>query len=80
MNGGLHIKQEAMMGAEPQQHHHPHPHGGGGSGGGEQVHHVIKREVVHPEYEEMDQEQQNEGMAEDLTVTSDHTDPGVLDA
>lgn len=45
----------------------------------DQIHHVIKREV-HSEYDDMEHEQQNEGMAEDLTVTSDHTDPGVLDA
>lgn len=69
MNGGLHhIKQESMM--PSSEHHHS---------SSEQIHHVIKREV-HSEYEDMEHEQQNEGMAEDLTVTSDHTDPGVLDA
>lgn len=66
MNGGLHhIKQESMMPSVDHQE--------------QQIHHVIKREV-HSEYEDMEHEQQNEGIAEDLTVTSDHTDPGVLDA
>lgn len=57
-----------MSSSEHQHQHHA-----------EQIHHVIKREL-HSEYEDMEHEQQNEGMAEDLTVTSDHTDPGVLDA
>lgn len=69
MNGALHhIKQEGMM--PSSEHHHS---------SSDQIHHVIKREI-HSEYEDMEHEQQNEGMAEDLTVTSDHTDPGVLDA
>lgn len=34
-----------------------------------QVHHVIKREM-HVEYEDIDQESQVEGMAEDLTIAA----------
>lgn len=70
MNGALHhIKQESMMPSSEHQHH----------SSSEQIHHVIKREL-HSEYEDMEHDQQNDGIAEDLTVTSDHTDPGVLDA
>lgn len=66
MNGGLHIKQESIMGSElnlPRDN--------------EQVHHVIKREL-HAEYEEIEQDAHNESMAEDLTVTPDQTN--ILDA
>lgn len=66
MNGGLHIKQESIMGSE---HNVPRDN--------EQVHHVIKREL-HSEYEDLEQETQNESMAEDLTVTPDQTN--ILDA
>lgn len=66
MNGGLHIKQESIMGSE---HSVPRDN--------EQVHHVIKREL-HSEYEDMEQEPQNDSMAEDLTVTPDQTN--ILDA
>lgn len=59
VNGGLLIKQEHALNAE----HHSiresdHP-----------VHHVIKREV-HVDYEDIDQDPQVDGMAEDLTITS----------
>ncbi|XP_031335586.1 forkhead box protein P1 isoform X3 [Photinus pyralis] len=59
VNGGLLIKQEHALTAE----HHSireseHP-----------VHHVIKREV-HVDYEDIDQDPQVDGMAEDLTITS----------
>lgn len=45
----------------------------------EQMHHIIKREMQ-SEYDEIDQEQTTENMAEDLTITSDHTDSNILDA
>ncbi|XP_076261532.1 forkhead box transcription factor P isoform X4 [Rhynchophorus ferrugineus] len=68
MNGGLHIKQEMMN----QDHHIVREP--------EQMHHMIKREMKN-EYDDMDQEQQSENMAEDLTVSSDHADQtNILDA
>lgn len=70
LNGGLHIKQESMMLSD---HHHQGRES-------EQLHQVIKHEI-HSEYDEVEQEPPGESMAEDLTVGSDHTEPGgVLDA
>lgn len=66
MNGGLHIKQESIITSD---HILPRDN--------EQVHHIIKREL-HSEYEDMEQEEQHESMAEDLTVTPDQTN--ILDA
>lgn len=69
MNGGLHIKQELAN----QEHHivrEPEP-----------MHHMIKREMHVDAYDDMEQEQQSDNMAEDLTVSSDHNDQAnVLDA
>ncbi|RZC42055.1 hypothetical protein BDFB_007176, partial [Asbolus verrucosus] len=68
INGGLHIKQESMINQEHHVAREP-----------EQMHHVIKREM-HSEYDDMDQEQHTENMAEDLTIASEHTDSNILDA
>ncbi|XP_071055185.1 forkhead box protein P1 isoform X5 [Onthophagus taurus] len=68
LNGGLHIKQESIM----QQDHHMQREDQ------QPVHHVIKREM-HSEYEEME-DGHGEGMAEDLTVNVNHSDPSVIDA
>ncbi|KAJ3639476.1 hypothetical protein Zmor_002835 [Zophobas morio] len=68
LNGGIHIKQESMVN---QDHHVTRET--------EQMHHVIKREI-HSEYDDVDQEQQPENMAEDLTMGSEHTDSNILDA
>ncbi|XP_060515836.1 forkhead box protein P1 isoform X2 [Cylas formicarius] len=67
MNGGLHIKQELVN----QEHHLVREP--------DQMHHMIKREM-HSEYEDMEQEQHSENMAEDLTISSDHTETNILDA
>lgn len=69
INGSLHIKQENLLN---QEHHHV-------ARDPEQLHHVIKREM-HPEYDDMDQDQHSENMAEDLTITSEHTESNILDA
>lgn len=93
MNGGMHIKQESMLG---QDHLNAR-------GDPDQMHHVIKREL-HSEYDEMDHEQtqqqpappsqpqnppqhtqqlnNNENMAEDLTITAEHNNESsnILDA
>ncbi|XP_066152835.1 forkhead box protein P1-like isoform X9 [Euwallacea fornicatus] len=69
MNGGLHIKQELAN----QEHHIVREP--------EALHHLIKREMHVDAYDEMEQDQQSENMAEDLTVSSDHGDQTtVLDA
>ncbi|KAJ8984472.1 hypothetical protein NQ317_006132 [Molorchus minor] len=68
MNGGLHIKQELMN----QDHHMP-------SREPEPMHHVIKREML-SEYDDLDHDQHTDNVAEDLTVTSDHTESNLLDA
>ncbi|KAF5304512.1 hypothetical protein FQR65_LT07939, partial [Abscondita terminalis] len=59
INGGLLIKQEHALTAD--QHH-------GMRDAEHQVHHIIKREV-HVDYEDIDQDAQVDGMAEDLTIT-----------
>nr|XP_023017303.1 forkhead box protein P1 [Leptinotarsa decemlineata] len=66
MNGGLHVKQELMS----QDHH---------IGRESEMHHVIKREML-SEYDDMDHDQHTENVAEDLTITSDHTESNILDA
>lgn len=45
----------------------------------EQMHHVIKREL-HTDYEDIDQDQHTDNIAEDLTITSDHNESNILDA
>lgn len=62
MNGGLHIKQEMMN----QNRHMSREHQ-------EQMQHVIKREIL-SEYEDLDHNQHSDGVAEDLTITSDNTE------
>ncbi|ERL94712.1 hypothetical protein D910_11986, partial [Dendroctonus ponderosae] len=62
MNGGLHIKQE-LVNQDHQIVREP-----------ESMHHMIKREMHTDAYDDMDQEQQSDNMAEDLTISSDHAD------
>lgn len=63
MNGGLLIKQEHAMTGEQQHSMRDSEH---------QVHHIIKREMP-IEYEDIEQEPQVDGIAEDLTITAqDH--------
>lgn len=62
MNGGLHIKQE-LVNQDHQIVREP-----------ESMHHMIKREMHNDAYDDMDQEQQSDNMAEDLTISSDHAD------
>nr|CAI5856538.1 unnamed protein product [Callosobruchus analis] len=68
MNGGLHIKQEIMS----QEHHMGREP--------DQMHHMIKREMM-PEYEDSEQDQNpEEHVAEDLTVSSEQMESNMLDA
>ncbi|GJQ65832.1 hypothetical protein Trydic_g11978 [Trypoxylus dichotomus] len=67
MNGGLHIKQESAM---PDHHM--------GRESSEQMHHIIKREM-HSEYDDID-ESHGDGMAEDLTVSVEHSEANIMDA
>lgn len=69
MNGGHHVKQELMS----QDRHMSREHQQ------EQMQHVIKREIL-SEYDDLDHNQHSDGVAEDLTIASDHTEPNILDA
>ena len=68
LNGGLHIKQENMI---PPDHHLSRD-------SSDQMHHVIKREI-HPDYEDVD-ESHGDVMAEDLTVSVDHSSTDIINA
>lgn len=67
INGSLHIKQENL------QNHDHHV-----TRDGDQLNQVIKRELP-SDYEDMDRDQQ-ENVAEDLTVSSDHNEVNTMDA
>lgn len=68
MNGGLHIKQENLLTQELHLQRES-----------EQMHHVIKREM-NAEFEDVDQEQQQESIAEDLTMSQDHNESNIINA
>ncbi|XP_056645898.1 forkhead box protein P1-like isoform X1 [Diorhabda sublineata] len=71
MNGGLHVKQEMI------QDHHMRSDRERERERDQEMQHVIKREML-SEYDDLDQEQ-SENVAEDLTITSDHTESNIID-